>query len=71
MFREAGGRLESVLEPQLNTTDPELMQAITGWKDRAVQWRRQERVQLAFDSRIKANKAVYGGVPYGYGSLAR
>ena len=65
LFRKAGGRLESVLEPQLNTTDPELMQAITGWKDQQESKRKSERVRIAFDT-IKANKAVYGGVPYGY-----
>ena len=65
LFREAGGRLESVLEPQLNTTDPELMQAITGWKDQQESKRKSERVRIAFDT-IKANKAVYGGVPYGF-----
>ncbi len=65
LFREAGGRLESVQEPQLNTTDPELMLAITGWKDQQESKRKSERVRIAFDT-IKANGAVYGGVPYGF-----
>lgn len=68
-FREAGGRLESVLEPQLNGPDPDLMLAITGWKDQQESERKSERVRIAFDT-IKANGAVYGGVPYGSPSLA-
>jgi site-specific DNA recombinase len=65
LFREAGGRVESVQEPQLNGADPDLMLAITGWKDKQESARKSERVRIAFD-RIKGNGAVYGGVPYGF-----
>ncbi len=64
-FREAGGKLESVQEPFLNTDDSELMTAITGWKDRAESARKSERVRIAFD-RIKANGAANGRAPYGF-----
>lgn len=66
-FREAGGRLESVLEPQLNTADPDLMLAITGWKDQQESKRKSERIRIGFD-RIKTNNALYGRPPYGFTS---
>jgi DNA invertase Pin-like site-specific DNA recombinase len=65
LFREAGGGLDSVLEPILNGEDPDLMLAITGWKDQQESKRKSERVRIAFDT-IDTNGAVRYRAPYGY-----
>ena len=57
-FGEAGGRVESVLEPFLNGEDPELMIAITGWKDRAESKRKSERVLIKHDALREAESLI-------------
>lgn len=64
---EAGGRLESVLEPFLSGSpeDAELMRAIIGWKDRAESARKRERIRISHAA-IDANGGFRGRVPWGY-----
>jgi DNA invertase Pin-like site-specific DNA recombinase len=64
-FREAGGRAESVQESFLNSEDPELMLAITGWKDRQESKRKSERVVAKLDA-LKQQGSLIGRPPFGY-----
>jgi DNA invertase Pin-like site-specific DNA recombinase len=66
LFREAGGQVESVLEPYLNDADSgELLTAITGWKDRAESARKSERTRINNDG-MRARGALIGLPPWGF-----
>jgi DNA invertase Pin-like site-specific DNA recombinase len=65
LFKDAGGRLESVQEPFLSSDNAELMQAITGWKDQQESQRKSERVGIGLAA-IRANHALAGRAGYGF-----